>query len=266
MFLEQHDGAYGRLRIERWDDWTILKCLYVATTFLCTFMVMWILVFPSSWLMGHSDLHDRLVDKYLVDTYDGVHVPPTIVTKYTGHPAIQFSHILPGALWAAAIPFQLHPDIRKKHRAAHRRIGYAFFACSIMQAIGIFLILMRNLTFDRDYAELPPFEGMERWLGDAGIICQTLWFLLTAATAVSKARSGDIRTHRKFVLRHVASGLWIAPQRMIVVAYKAETSMQMREMFSRAGFIAIVLCFLLGEWAIYLLERTHKHSLKRDLK
>lgn len=238
------------------DHQTILKALYICTSLLCAFMVSWILVFPSSWLMGHSDLHDRWVDTLIVNTYDGVNIPPATITKYAGHPAVQFSHILPGAFWAAAIPFQIHPDMRRNYRGAHRRVGYVFFGSSILQAIGVLLILTRKLTFEHDYATLPPFDTTQKLKFEIGMVCQTLWFVYTAGVAAYKVRAGDIASHRRYVLRHIASGLWVAVQRLIVVgAYKPATSRQMRTMFSDAGFIGMVCCSLAAEWAIYLLEK-----------
>lgn len=138
-----------------------LKALYVLTTFLCLFMVAWIGVFPSSWLMGRSDWHDRIINKTLVETYDGTSVSPRTVTKYAGHGLVQFTHIAPGAIWAGAIPFQLHPNVRRQYRWAHKMTGYAFVVSALLMAFGICVIFARDLTFHNDYDGIPPPDDIE---------------------------------------------------------------------------------------------------------
>jgi len=42
----------------------ILAALYIAVSALAFYMVCWVLIFPSSWLVG-NELHDKLVNQVL---------------------------------------------------------------------------------------------------------------------------------------------------------------------------------------------------------
>ena len=59
----------------------ILRWLYFVVSALCAFMVAWILlvVAPSSWLMGRSELHDRLVLKSFANETNRQLLPKEIV-------------------------------------------------------------------------------------------------------------------------------------------------------------------------------------------
>ena len=133
-------------------DEAMLRMLFSFLCFLSVMMVVWILYFPGSWLIGRSQFHDDLI----MPALDGKVIPVEIVTKYEGHNLVQLTHILPGAIWAGAIPFQLNPSFRKRHPVAHRRIGYTFLSCSLLMAMGIFIILHRKLSFEHFFEDLPP--------------------------------------------------------------------------------------------------------------
>ena len=236
----------------------VLKALYVATSLLCIMMVFWIAIFPSSWLMGHSRLHDDLVDGVIVQPYayqKGVAVPPATITKYAGHLAIQFSHILPGAFWAGVIPFQLHPNFRRGNKTLHRVTGYLFLISSLAQAAGLFLIVKRGLTYDHDYVDLLPMNRTKKTIFDVSCCVLAVCFAFTAIMAVVKARAGDIRAHRRYVIRHIGTGIWVAVQRIIVVCSRPGTEELMRDRFGDASTVAIVTCLLSSKFAIFLLEK-----------
>lgn len=229
----------------------LLKVLYIITTCLSIFMVVWILVFPSSWLVGFSQSHDDLFLK--VSRSFENKISPQVVLKYGGHPAIQFSHILPSAFWAGSIPFQLHPGLRKKYKTIHRRIGYIFLGTCLLMALGIFLIIDRKLNFEYDYPEAPPSSQLDRILFKVSIFLSTSWFLWTAIMAVLRARSKDFHSHKKYIYRHVASGIWVAIQRIIInLSGPKKDSEHMRESFSDAGTKGLILSISLGEVAVFL--------------
>lgn len=242
---------------------SILKVLYGMTTFLSLFMVAWIVIFPSSWLMGRSNLHDHIVNETFVKTYDGTQVPPETVTKYAGHSLIQFTHILPGAVWAGVIPFQLHPTMRRKYREAHRITGYAFLSASILMAIGIVVILARDLTFHNDYpSHIPPADDAELLQTKVSMILLTGWFVYTAMVAVVKARLKEFKPHQIFIIRHIGSGLWIALQRIVIVGLQVlglvSGPLQMRNLFGCAATGCTFVTILASEYAIHLLKSSDR--------
>lgn len=231
----------------------ILRGLYIATTFLCGFMVLWILVFPSSWLVGRSTLHDDLLIKAMTShpPSQGV-VPIELVTKYKGHAAIHLSHTLPGVIWAGAVPFQLHPAMRKRYPQTHRIMGRVFIATSMLMMAGVAIILKRGLMYEEFFSDLPPpnFSTLP------GIVLQSAWFLVTAIVSTLQARAKKFASHQRFIIRHVASGIWISLQRILLMTVFNRppfTRMQQRAVFGDAGFLAIFVCFVCGELAIRLL-------------
>lgn len=83
---------------------------------LCAMMVLWILGLPATWRAGWA-WHDRLVAAWYersIQTLGHFPTPLNLITKYKGHSVAQLCHTLPGALWAALIPFQLHPVARRR--------------------------------------------------------------------------------------------------------------------------------------------------------
>lgn len=239
---------------------TVLKLLYGLTVFLSSFMVLWILILPSSWLMGRSEVHASLIAEVIERHYDeGGGIPAKTLTKYAGHSLVQLTHILPGALWAGAIPFQLNPSVRRKHRHAHRVLGHIFLSASLAMAVGILLILQRNLAYWNDYPKSTPriSSHEENYFLAVGT-CGAAWFAYTALQAFAKIRTGDVPSHRAFIIRHVASGVWVALQRIIVLSLQGwgvTGPLQMRYWFGRASEISIFLTIPAGEYAIRLLKR-----------
>jgi len=231
-----------------------LKWIYVFTTFLSIFMVAWILIFPSSWLMGYSKTHDEIINKTMVEPYDGTQIHPKIFTKYAGHPEVQFTHTLPAAVWSTAIPFQLHQGFRKTHKVAHRRAGYAFLGSSLLMTAGMLIILIKKLTFDYDYEGLaPPLSKFEEFQTKATLLVMGLWFAYTSIRAVVEARNKRFQSHKHFIYRHIGSGLWVAVQRVILILSGPQKNPEaMREFFGLAALMGSVVSYSLCELAIYL--------------
>lgn len=228
-------------------------------------MVGWILIYPSSWLMGHSESHDRWITETLVEPYDGTQISPKVVTKYNGHPDVQFTHTLPAAIWSAAIPFQLHQGFRKTYKASHRRTGYAFLGCSLLMTVGIFLIVIKKLTFDYDYEGLaPPMSKFVEIKTKATVLGMGVWFAFTSTMAVFEARKKRFQSHKHYIYRHIGSGLWVAVQRLLIPAFGPQENPEaMRDRFGDAAFIGFSITFSLGELAVYL-DRQAGQQIKKQ--
>ena len=237
-----------------------LKSLYILTSFLSLFMVAWIVVFPSSWLMGRSEFHDHVINEKMVKTYDGTSVSPRTVTKYAGHNLVQFTHIAPGAIWAGAIPFQLHPNFRRQHRLAHKMVGYAFVISAFLMAFGICVIFARDLTFHNDYDGIPPPDTSELLQMKLSSFLLTTYFVCSALLAVYYAGwAKDIQRHQQWIIRHIGSGMWIAVQRIVVMicqgAGLVSGPMMMRNLFGNAATGSVFVSILLAEIAIRCLNQ-----------
>ena len=239
----------------------ILKYIYLYTTGLCIMMVFWILLLPGSWLMGRSKLHDDFVLHAIGE--HGV-TPHDVVTKYQGHTLVQLTHILPAALWAGVIPFQLYPTFRRNNPKIHRRLGYMFLTCALSMSLGVLIILKRGLSFEHFYADLPPAP----FSSQPFMVPLAMYFASTALYSIQQARNRKFANHQKWMIRHIASGLWVAVQRFLLVTvyssiYSAPVPRStQRDIFTQAGVLGMVISFVLGEYAVYLLSRQKNNSKK----
>lgn len=243
----------------------VLAVLYVLTTLLCISMVFWILISPASWMIDKSKFHRET----LLPLFDRLGffrlVPSTLVTKFQHHPAVHFTHLLPGAVWASIIPFQLHPTWRQSHRQLHRILGYVFTAASLLMTLGVAIMVKRNLTFVNSFPSIPPADhSFDPHFHVSIILLWTLWFAMTIIQGVRMTRR-NYHLHQRWILRHVASGIWISAQRFLFVPfYMASQSMAhpegippwiQRKSFGDTGIRAWIFCIILGEYAI---DRLHK--------
>lgn len=231
-----------------------LRYLYIATLGLCALMVCWILVMPSSWLLGRSKLHDDILLANL-DPH-GI-TPPETLFKYRGHTAVHLTHILPGALWAGLIPFQLHPKFRKTQPKLHRIFGYAFLSCSLLIGLGLAIIMQRGLFFENYFDDLPPRQSF----GEPVALALGVYFVGTVVYAVKCAIERRFASHQRWIIRHISSGIWVALQRFLLLTFyqvifpNPVSRERQRNSFAQATYIAIVICLALGEYAVYLLDQ-----------
>ena len=240
---------------------TILKCHYVLVCILSLFMLVWILLIPSSWLMGYSKWHDDMILASMPET--GIVAPSTLI-KYSKQTAVQMTHILPGAIWVAAIPFQLHSTFRNTHRKAHRVTGYIFLATSVSSMVGLALIWNRGLVYEHFFDDLPASTEPSTTLP---LLFMALWFSMTAGLALHNARKKRFQEHERWIYRHVASGIWVALQRVLLLGPMSMIYTQpvsrttQRAVFGNSARIAIIICLILAEYCIYLRTKIKTEKL-----
>jgi hypothetical protein len=234
----------------------MLKLLYIVASALSLMMVFWILIAPSSWLVGRSKLHDDILFSFMDP--DGP-TPPHVLNKYAGHTAVHLTHILPGAIWASLVPIQLHPTLRKTRPRFHRISGYVFILTSLVMGAGVFIILKRDLLFENYFdVDEPDILPTKPFLGLLAV-----YFMGTALAALKSARDRKFTAHRKWIIRHIASGIWVALQRVLLgtvfqVIYSARpvSPESQKGAFKSAGLIATLVCLGVGEYTVYLLEQS----------
>ena len=237
-----------------------LRLLYGLTVFLCLFMIIWILIFPANVFIGRSQSHEERVQPWL-DPPQAIH--KEAYTKYVDHPLVQVTHILPSVLWSALIPLQLHNGFRKANLKWHKLAGYTFFACVGLVAFGLLLIFQRDLTFEKTFEDLP----------DPALIPTTItipmlgvYYVFSAACAwywIAGSSQQSFRRHQRWMIRHVASGIWVALQRILMLTVYTlmfpipVSRYNQKRIFGDAGVIGVLIAFALGEYAVYLLDRAH---------
>ena len=261
-FQSQHDPA--------------LCALYVATSFLCLSMVLWILLFPASSFQEDSEWRRVLFAKV---NPPGSVLFPEGITKYQHETLVQWTHILPGAIWAAVVPIQLHPAIRLQYRTLHRTLGYLFLVTAIVMSYGILVILLKHLTFEDHFAKLLQYApdstlSLVAIFNKVAILALALYFPGTAVVAVRAATQGRTVVHQYTLLRHVAAGLWVAIQRVLLVVaagimtirHKNVVSpMQQRWYFAVTAYAGMMVSFGAAEMAIWRLKSSAKllHKVKK---
>lgn len=223
-------------------------------------MLIWILVLPSSafqetdFLIHKSELLKAARREMLKN--ENNFLPRDLFAKYKGHNAVHFTHILPGALWAALVPIQLHPGIRKSNRTLHRISGYIFFLTSFLIVVGIFLIINRGLTFENYLDD----NTVKKRMITPSMILVACWFSLTAIIALLQARRKRFDLHQTWIIRHIAAGIWVSIQRLFInlalpilfsFQFFIDNSQIVQEhLFEKATYVAVIISFAICETCI----------------
>jgi hypothetical protein len=144
---------------------------------LCAFMIAWILFAPGS--CSPASVHrvrsetpgDAVLSR---EGSVAAVVPPSLVNKYAAHPAVCASHVLPAAVWSAAVIAQLSPALRARRPSVHRVSGRVAIAAATLVTAGFVEIDRRDLHFHGvDFPTLARGEalsyvGLERFWRRAG--------------------------------------------------------------------------------------------------
>jgi hypothetical protein len=239
--------------------------IYRFTSFLCAFMVVWILVFPSALLVEHSSWHRNKIVQ--LNDVPGSIVSPDVLTKYQGRHLVQGLHIFPGALWALLVPIQMHSQVRKRYRTAHTYLGYIFGGLSILIGLGVVAIFVQGLSYEHFYPDLDPLPLP----GSPGLLLLTLYFVGAMVWSIYQAAvPRNHHAHRQWMVRHVAAGIWISLQRLLLATVLnamlfPATREQQRNIFPLSGMMAMVITMAMGERAVYLLNLQQAEKIQRKM-
>ena len=222
---------------------------------------------PATWLVLRSPFHSKLTNS-LIDYLEGTQniASAALIKKFIGRPLIQMTHMVPGAVWSAIVPFQLHPTFRKNHPKTHKLLGYIFFLCSTLSSVGVSIILGKGLLFENFFPDLPPV----RLSNEPVVIGLSMWFSYTAARAWHAVLCRrDIEQHRTWIIRHVASGIWIALLRLFLltvdqVLFPAPTPRTLqRSVFGNTSKVAFLVCVVVAEYAIRMIRCENRFETLR---
>lgn len=243
------------------DKSPVLVAIYRFTTLLCIFIVLWILFLPGSAIYPYSAWHQRTVPLIFFQPHSVT--PPDIITKYQQAPLVQALHIVPGAVWAILVPPQMHSQVRKYYRFGHKVGGYMLAVAAMLIGIGAGWIIHQGLFHENFFPDLEPLS----YSGAPGILLLAIYFVgsMTCSIYMAAVR-GDYHLHRKWMVRHIASGIWISLQRILLSTlfnWPPFTRDQQRDIFPRVGILAIIITLSIGEWAIYLLDLQQAAKMQR---
>lgn len=266
MMLTERKSYAHRIKSEIFSTSNVAivdQALYVIVTILCTFMFFWILVFPSALWYEHSTIHRSLLESWFEsNSISGVglnlgvgSVTPDLITKYQGEYLVQLLHIFPGAIWSAIVPLQLNTRFRQKHRALHKNLGYVFVGTASLVGLGVFVIVRRGLLYENFFLDLPHLTHST----SPGILLLTTYFLGTIFRAFYCAAlksPSDYRQHSVWIVRHIAAGIWIALQRILLGSpfynHPPMTRIQQRRAFGHSALVSVTVTILFGEILIAL--------------
>jgi len=122
--------------------------------------------------------------------------------RYVAHPWLAYLHIGPGVAYLLAALPQLSRRFRRRHLTVHRRLGRVVLGLGLTS--GVFA-----LTFG------VPFSFGGSWQALATAVFGS-WFLVALLLALRAVRSGDVRMHRRWMIRAFAVGLGVGTIRIWV--------------------------------------------------
>lgn len=189
-------------KVDRADTRSGLRALHVVLSMLGALMTLWILVAPASW--RPPEYRKRM----------GMSPPPPhfliqedIQEIFHDHPAVIYTHLLPGALWGALITPQFWPGFAWRFPTLHRWSGRALMAASLAISIGYFVIEARGLMYR---------EHLLAWRMMIG------WFVFTGLAAIYFARQRQYARHAAWVTHHIAVGTSVAVARILTLPLLSE--------------------------------------------
>ncbi len=237
-----------------------------AVCSLAVFMVIWVLVLPATWMngtfRGHADWLARLIP------LDNMPAPSDIISKWGPHATVRFTHTLPSAGWAACAAFQIWgPGVSARARLLHRFSGRFLLICSVLITLGYLAIERGGLSTDKGHKVAQRAAAV--WFVVTGIC--TAWTAVSGRNlaASAEARVRQIRQlHGRWAARHIASGIWVTLQRVLVLAGSALMRLRLLKLdseeervryFLGVGGFSWLVCILAGE--IHVFGRMkEKHS------
>jgi len=155
------------------------------------------------------------------------------------YPLWAITHFAAAFLFTVAVPFQLWPAFRNRHRTLHRWSGRALVLTStLLGASGLLLV----------------YRMPDRPVGER--VFMTLVFaifLLCLTYAVQAARARDFVQHRQWMIRAVAGPLGSMTQRLIFPFFLATGVHGMGDFWDKflaAAWLSWILNLAVAEWWI----------------
>lgn len=260
----------------------VLRALFCASTGLSLFQVGWFnmdftllprlalgLVPTSALAQVEATTGKRFVKRMGLSPGGSQFFARGFFTKYHNQFFVGATHILVSPAWMLIIPLQLHPEFRRCHKPLHRALGGAFFAMSTSLMLGFAAIMKKKLNLNEHAPYAKGLEGMQRraipatlrFLGDAGdafLVASASWFCYTLVRAWLAAVRRRFAEHEEWVLRHIASGQWVALMRLLLAAGMmplsirryGDTKQIQSAVFAATGMLGWAMCLAGAELGI----------------
>lgn len=159
--------------------------------------------------------------------------PDSFERRYAQYPWLAYAHVTPGVAYLVLAPIQLWRGFRVRHYRWHRRIGRVALISGLLS--GAFGIV---------FGAFLSFGGP---LQAAAAVIFGAWFVLTLAVAYRSIRGGDIRRHRRWMIRAFAIGLAVGTIRIWIGAFEGLGLLSFRDAIAVAFWISFTLHALAAE-------------------
>jgi hypothetical protein len=153
---------------------------------------------------------------------------------------------------------------RKRYRTAHTILGYVFGVISLLIGVSVAIIYWQELSFEHFYPDLEPFPGSSA----PGILLLALYFVGTMAYSIYQAAvRHDFHCHRKWMVRHIAAGIWTSVQRILLaigLISPPPSREGQRFVFPFTFVVALGTTMFIGERTVHLLNQQQARKVAKS--
>ena len=157
----------------------------------------------------------------------------TFEFRYVRNPWLAYLHIVPGVLYLLGAPLQLWRRFRERHFTFHRRLGRVLLTLGLVS--GVFALVFGV-----------PFSFGGAWQSLAAAVFGA-WFLVSLVLAFRAIRSGNVRMHRRWMIRAFAVGLGVGTIRIWVGIFAGFQLLSLEESFAPAFWLGLSTHVIAGE-------------------
>ena len=171
----------------------------------------------------------------------------TFERRYVENPWLAYLHIVPGVLYLVGAPLQLWRRFRERHFTFHRRFGRVLLSLGLVS--GVFALAFGV-----------PFAYGGAWQSLAAAVFGS-WFLVALLLAFRGILGGNVRMHRRWMIRAFAVGLGVGMIRVWVGIFAGFQILSLEESFAPAFWLGLSMHVVAGE--LWLWWRPNEDGLPR---
>lgn len=170
--------------------------------------------------------------------------------RYVENPWLAYLHIVPGVLYLVGAPLQLWRRFRERHFTFHRRFGRVLLSLGLVS--GVFALAFGV-----------PFSYGGAWQSLAAAVFGS-WFLVALLLAFGAIQRGNVRMHRRWMIRAFAVGLGVGMIRVWVGVFAGFQILTLEESFAPAFWIGLSMHVVAGE--LWLWWRPNEDGMPRTAR
>jgi uncharacterized membrane protein YozB (DUF420 family) len=153
--------------------------------------------------------------------------------RYVAYPWLAYLHIVPGVVYLVGAPLQLWRRFRERHFTFHRRFGRVLLSLGLLS--GVFALAFGV-----------PFSFGGPWQSLATAVFGS-WFLIALVLAFRAIRMGNVRMHRRWMIRAFAVGLGVGMIRVWIGLLGGTGILPFEQSFAPAFWLGLTMHVIAGE-------------------